>query len=66
MAKLVNAAAGRGEFDELVVVAPPKMLGDLRNDLSALSKAKITAEDGKDLTHIPIRDLPTHLDVALG
>lgn len=38
------------EFDELVVVAPPKMLGDLRAKLHEEVAACVVAEVPKDLT----------------
>jgi protein required for attachment to host cells len=45
------------EFDELVVVAPPKMLGDLRAALHPEVTQCIVAEVAKDLTAHPIPDL---------
>jgi protein required for attachment to host cells len=45
------------EFDELVVVAPPKMLGDLRAALHPEVTQCIVAEVAKDLTGHPIPDL---------
>jgi protein required for attachment to host cells len=39
------------EFDKLVLVAPPKMLGLLRQSLPASSQALLAAEVPKDLLH---------------
>ncbi len=61
MAALLDAAAGRGAFDRLVLVAPPRTLGDLRAALGAKARTRIHAEIDKDLTHVAIHDLPGHL-----
>jgi len=45
------------EFDELVVVAPPKMLGDLRAAFPPEVAQCIVAEVPKDLTAHPVPDL---------
>ena len=45
------------EFDELVVVAPPKMLGDLRAAFHPEVAGCIVAEVPKDLTAHPIPEL---------
>jgi protein required for attachment to host cells len=54
-----------GRFQHLVLVAAPKTLGDLRELLPAPVKAKVVAELDKDLTHVPVRDLPRHLASVL-
>ena len=43
-------------FDRLVVIAPPKMLGDLRSNFSKLVKNRIVAEVDKDLTKLNDKD----------
>ena len=45
----------------VVLVAPPKALGVLRQSLSADAQAVITAEVAKDLTNIPIDQIEHHL-----
>jgi len=45
------------EFDELVVVAPPKMLGDLRAAFRAEVAQCVVAEVAKDLTAHPVPEL---------
>lgn len=62
MANRVNAAALHGEFDELVLVAPPQTLGELRNSLDKMALSKVRGELGKDLTKVSIHDLPKHLE----
>lgn len=49
------------EFDQLVLVASPKMLGDLRNTMPQSDKDKVTAELGKDFTNTPLAKLPKKL-----
>lgn len=65
VAEEIEAGHGRGQFDKLVLVAPPGVLTELKN---ALSKpiAKIVASDlQKDLTKVPDHDLVAHLVAAL-
>ncbi len=50
------------KFDRLVVVAAPQTLGDLRNAMSAGVAEVVHAELDKDLTHVPNKDLPRHLE----
>lgn len=61
VAKTVEKAAIGGEFDRLVLVAPPPALGDLRNALGSNAQARIFAELGKDLTHLPLQELERRL-----
>jgi|SoimicmetaTmtLAA_FD_contig_41_3465936_length_906_multi_2_in_0_out_0_2 protein required for attachment to host cells len=61
MATLLDAAAERGAFHRLILVAPPRTLGDLRAALGTKARALIHAEIDKDLTHVTIQDLPDHL-----
>ena len=62
VAGLLDTLSGKGAFDRLVLVAPPRTLGDLRAALAAATKAKVTGEIDKDLTQIPDQDLPGHLE----
>lgn len=56
----LNAAAAEGAFDELVLYAAPRTLADLRAALDEHSRAKVKAEFPKDLTKIPLAELPRH------
>ena len=52
---------GRGQFDRLVLIAPPRVLTELKDKLSE-PMAKIVARDlQKDLTKVPDHDLTEHL-----
>lgn len=61
VAEMLAEAARREAFDAIVIVAPPQALGDLRAILDAAVAARITAEIPKDLTNVPLHDLPRHL-----
>jgi len=54
------------DYDQLIVVAAPKFLGDLRKEFDAEVNKKIIAELDKDLTHVPLHDLGSHLDHLVG
>ena len=56
------AAAGA---DRLVIAAPPRMLGLLRDRLRGAPQAALLADLDKDLVHLPLRDLGPHLDGIL-
>jgi len=62
MAKTLEQAYTQGAFDDLVLVAPPPALGDLRKALDGKLKGHIAAELGKDLTHLTIHELGDHLE----
>ena len=61
----LNRAAERGRFERLVLVAPPKVLGQLRPALSAKVAACLAAEIGSDLTGQPVDEIEKHLAKAL-
>jgi protein required for attachment to host cells len=65
VAAVLDEACDRAAFDNLIVVAPPKALGDLRAEFSDAVRKRITAELPKDLTKIAIHDLPAHLREVL-
>lgn len=62
VAAVLDGAAGRGAFDRLVLVSPPKTLGALRKELKSATRERITAEVGKDLTHLALHDLAPALE----
>jgi protein required for attachment to host cells len=62
LAERLNRAAGEALFDDLILFAPPRALGELRQALEDGTRAKIKAEAPKDLTNTPIAELPEHLD----
>ena len=62
MAAIINEAALKNRFDRLVLAAPPRVLGDLRQALRPQATRKVTGEIGKDLTQVATHDLVDHLD----
>jgi protein required for attachment to host cells len=64
VAEEIAAEHGRGQFDSLVLVAPPKVLTELKQKL-AKSMAELVVNDlQKDLTKVPDHDLTGHLAPA--
>jgi protein required for attachment to host cells len=53
----INKVALSGAFNQLVIVAPPKILGDLRRKFTKETETKIIAEVPKDLTHHTIPEI---------
>jgi len=51
VAALLNQMALSGEFDDLVVIAPPRALGELRKHWHKALEAKLVGEIAKDLRH---------------
>jgi protein required for attachment to host cells len=65
VAELLQDGLNRGAYDRLVLVAPPQALGDLRGQLGKAVQAKVSGELGKDLTHLPVHELPQHIGAVL-
>lgn len=61
LAQFLEKKQGQRAFDRLLIAAPPKMLGDLREKLSKQVVACVEAEIPKDLTGIPDREIPGHI-----
>jgi protein required for attachment to host cells len=61
LAGILEAASNEGRFARLTLVAPPKMLGELREVLPDKVKEKIVKEVDKDLTWVSVHELPAHL-----
>jgi len=57
IAERINRAALANEFDQIVIVAPPKILGDLRPEYAKATETKIVAEVPKDYTNHPIAEI---------
>jgi protein required for attachment to host cells len=65
VAALLNKAADRNEFQRLVLVAPPRTLGELRSRLDVRTRALISRELARDLVHAPAGELSEQLEGAL-
>lgn len=56
-AEMLNRRALRQDFDSLVVVAPPKTLGELRKHYHKEVEKRLVAEVPKDLTNVPVAEI---------
>lgn len=65
LARLLARAAVARRFDDLVLVAPPRILGALRTCLDKATRACVSAEIPKDLTRLTVHELPRHLGEAV-
>lgn len=65
IAGILETALRKKDFDRLVLVAPPAMLGDLRAELSSQVASRVEAEIKKDLTHDNTAQLARHLGSVL-
>ncbi|MFN2246187.1 MAG: host attachment protein [Candidatus Promineifilaceae bacterium] len=57
----IEVALKQGCFDEFVLVAPPKVLGQVRQTLPATLAEVLADTLSKDLTKTPDHELPEHL-----
>jgi protein required for attachment to host cells len=65
VAQVINDAARRKEFQRLVLVAPPKTLGDLRAELDDHARRLVVGEVPHDLIRTPLPELRHHLASVL-
>jgi protein required for attachment to host cells len=61
LARRLEVAAVQKRFEHLVLVAPPRAMGELRELMNAHVQHRISAEIVKDLTHVPEHELLEHL-----
>lgn len=64
MAARLYKMAHRGDFESLIVVAPPLVLGELRKKMHKEVESRITAEVPKTLTNHPIYEIEKILMAA--
>lgn len=57
VADMLGTLAQAGDFDELIVVAPPKSLAELRDSFDRTVSARLVAEIAKDLTKHPVDEI---------
>jgi protein required for attachment to host cells len=56
-AEMLRKRALRNEFESLIIVAPPKTLGELRKHYHKEVEKRLTAEVAKDLTGHPVTEI---------
>lgn len=64
-AEIAQETFEKGDYDRLIIAAPPKMLGALRDALPEAMRKVLAADLDKDLTKIPLIELPEHLGSVL-
>jgi len=65
VATVLEDARKKNAFNRLVLVAPPEALGDLRSELSDELQRMVTGELNKNLTKVPVYELPAVLKEVL-
>ncbi|NYD90349.1 host attachment family protein [Sphingomonas melonis] len=63
-ADMLKRRALANEFDSLIIVAPPKTLGELRRHYHKEVSSRLTGELAKDLTGHPVPDIEKALSAA--
>ncbi|MEO7690387.1 MAG: host attachment family protein [Sphingomonas sp.] len=63
-ADLLKRRALANDFESLIVVAPPRTLGELRKHYHSEVSARIAGELDKDLTNHPIPDIESAIKAA--
>ncbi|MBW0145106.1 host attachment family protein [Sphingomicrobium clamense] len=53
----VNGRALSNDFDELVIIAPPKALGELRKKLHKETEKRTILEIDKEMTNQPVKEI---------
>jgi protein required for attachment to host cells len=61
LASRLDAAVTAGEVDSLIMVAPPRALGMIRQAYSPHLRKAIRAELEKDYVKLPVSEIETHL-----
>jgi protein required for attachment to host cells len=64
IARRLDEARRKDEFEELIVVAGPSFLGLMREELSKPTRARVVHEVHKDLVHSPVEALRQHLPTS--
>jgi len=62
----LDSSLKEGRFDRIALVAPPTVLGDLRDALSEPLRVKLVVGLAKDLMKVPSQELPQRLEVIWG
>ena len=65
VAAFLEKARTGNRFDRLILVAPPKTLGNLRDELDKTTRQYVSSELNKDLTHLKTDEIAQHLGEVL-
>lgn len=61
----LSAEWGKGGYDRIIIAAPPKFLGELRDGLPATLAAAVVADLPKDLVKVPLHEMAPHFAEVL-
>ncbi len=64
IAERLYRMAHRGDFKEIVLVAPPVVLGELRKKLHPEVAGRVVGEIPKTLTNQPVHEIEKHLNAV--
>lgn len=64
IAQRLYAMATKGEFEDIVLVAPPLVLGEMRRKLHKMVAERVRGEVPKTLTNHPVWEIETLLQAA--
>ena len=65
LASMLDRACRQGAFDQIIIVAPGRVLGTLREALAPQTRKLIRAEMNKDLTNHPVSEIIAQLRAVL-
>lgn len=65
IARYLDEARLKGEYERLYLVAGPSLLGHLRHELSPSTAKLVQAEANKDITHLTPQEMVSHLPFLL-
>jgi protein required for attachment to host cells len=65
LAHILERGLSEGAFGKLVLVAEPKLLGELRENLSRGLKETVVAEMNKDYVHLGTEEIRKHVLAAM-
>lgn len=65
MSAALAVASERGDFHRLLLIAPPRALGEFRKHLPQRVRDKIVAEIAQDLTQVPVDRIVSHVEPHL-
>ncbi len=65
LAQLVNEGDNKRRFERVILVAPPRFLGDVRGELSGTASKRVVATLNHDWTKLPLRELSARIRANL-
>jgi len=57
----LNSARNKGQFKKLILMSPPKFLGDLRKNLGNETNKHVVSEIDKNLVRHKVQDIQAHM-----